>query len=223
MSKLRQETINCPRCSTRFEIKKWDSINISLDADFRATVLNESIFISECPGCKNSIYVPWDTLYHDMENHFMLFFNHDVTNEISQPTADLPDYLAQMQNSYHISDDYCYRQVTGIMNLKEKIFIFESQLDDVTIEYLKYLLVNNILIISDLIFPSTDTLRYDKTDEESLYFAHIDNDFHVINEYKIARNVYAFANQKVNSDQRLLAKPMSNINYNWIEKQLKQL
>lgn len=158
-----------------------------------------------------------------MENHFMLFFSHDVTNQDSQPAADIPDYLAHIQNNYNISDAYSYREVFGIMNLKEKIFIFESKLDDVTIEYLKYLLVNNILSISDLIFPSTDTLRYFKADKESLYFVHIDNEFHVINEYKIPRNVYAFANQKVSSDQRLIAKSMSNINYNWIENQLKQV
>ena len=223
MSKNSIQTISCPQCSAKFDIVIWDSINISLGPELRAKVIDESIFINECPGCKNSVYVPWDTLYHDMENHFMLFFSHDVTNEESQPNAEIPDYLAQMQNNYNISDEYCYRQVTGIMNLKEKIFIFESQLTDVTIEYLKYLLVNNILTISDLIFPSTDTLRYVKADEEFLYFVHLDYEFHVINEYKITRNVYAFANQKVNSDQRLTAKPMSNINYNWIENQLKQI
>ena len=74
MSKCHRETITCPNCNTIGEFMCWDSINVDLDPENRKKVKNGELFQYICPKCKRSYTIEYETLYHDMNNRFMVQF-----------------------------------------------------------------------------------------------------------------------------------------------------
>ena len=156
MSLERKEIITCPQCKTQSEFVVWDSINVDLDPEMRDKVLNNEAFQWHCPHCGAKAYIPFGTLYHDMRHKFMLMFTPDEpTDHDKYETTDIPEPLGGT------TDQYTFRCVYGINNLKEKIHIFEHELNDVAIEKLKYILTHYV-----------DDFAYD---DEEIFFAGVTN------------------------------------------------
>ncbi len=133
MSQVKIEIIECPHCHKKGEIKLWDSVNVSLDPELREKVLSGELWKWTCPLCGHETYIPWGTIYHDMENRFMLFFDFDEEGvENKYAPLELPTEIGNMEG-------YTFRSVYGYDNLKEKIHVFENHLNDVAIERLRYI------------------------------------------------------------------------------------
>lgn len=131
MSKSHKTRIICPNCQTPGEFEIWDSINANLDPELREKLFSEDIFIYECPQCGHKTGIPYDTIYHDMQHKFMIFFSFFKADDFSYEPLDLSDIPMLMK-------DYTYRHVNGLWELKEKILILEKGLNDVAIERMKY-------------------------------------------------------------------------------------
>lgn len=139
MSQQRTIDVQCPKCGRPGTFEVWDSVNVDLDPEMRAKVLNEEIFEWTCPHCGEEVYVPFGFIYHDMKHKFMLFFD-PVDPEDHDKYEPMPNNMITP-----FLEGYTVRPVYGIWNLKEKILTFEAGLNDLAIERVKYFLRHYIV------------------------------------------------------------------------------
>lgn len=137
MSQLCTDLITCPKCYLEGEFEYWSSINVDLNPELKNKIFNEEIFIWSCPKCGAKVFVPFSTIYHDMEHRFMIFFSHDV------PENDGKNEPFQIPEEFGL-EDYSFRAVYGLLNFKEKILIMEKNLNDIAVEKLKYTITHHM-------------------------------------------------------------------------------
>lgn len=157
MSECQVKQIKCPRCHYDSPMTVWNSINTDIDCQLKDKLLNGELFKWKCEVCELEAIVPFSTLYHDMQHRFMLFFEPTETeqDEHQAPEVIVPENLR--------INGYKYRVVHGMNNLREKISIFESELNDVAIERMKFFLrlnrENHIRANDRLYFYQVETGR----------------------------------------------------------------
>ena len=140
MSKSRSITITCPKCHTESEFVIWESINTMLDPEMKSAIRDRSAFLFTCPECGTKSYVDYGFLYHQMEDHIMIHYA--SSDENAQEIYGLvtgktmPDMMKEMFDS-----DYLIRIVRSQNQLREKLAIFDSGLDDRIIELFKIFLL----------------------------------------------------------------------------------
>ena len=155
MSECSKEQVNCPRCHYDSPMTVWNSINIDLNPELKEKLLDGELYHWKCEGCGLEIDVPFGTLYHDMEHKFMLFFSpwKEDDNKYNGIVIPVPSGMELK--------GYTFRSVFGMNELREKISILESDLNDIAIERMKFFmkLDNKEGLFSDdiLFFLGVDT------------------------------------------------------------------
>lgn len=141
MSQCNKEIVVCPKCKGEGKMEIWSSVNADLNPELRDKIMDDSLFLWTCPHCGEKIFVPFGTIYHDMTNRFMLFFDHNDNSEEPYEPLELP------QESLGVGlKDYKLRVVHGLGNLKEKMVIMGALgLDDVAIEHMKFMISHVVL------------------------------------------------------------------------------
>lgn len=134
MSQQRTIDCTCPHCGRPGTFEVWDSVNVDLDPEMRAKLMNEEMFEWTCPHCGGEVYAPYGFIYHDMKHKFMLFYEPEDPEDRDK-YEPLPEKLTAQ-----FLDGYTIRPVYGLWNLKEKIFTLEAGLNDVALERVKYFL-----------------------------------------------------------------------------------
>lgn len=135
MSMSKIVNISCPACKKEGEFEIWESVNVTLQPELRNKIMNRELFTYVCPHCKQNIVVAYSCLYHDMEKKFMVY----LINKDEEKDKLLNVEDEQMQK---ILKEYRVRIVPGVSTLVEKVGIFESGLDDQTVELCKAFLYN---------------------------------------------------------------------------------
>ena len=138
MSRMNMVTITCPNCEKEHPYKIWESINTKLDPEMKAAVKDRSAFTFECPDCGAKTRVDYGFLYHQMEDHMMIFYSQTDENaeEIYNMIKDeSPNSLFKTMKE----ENYLIRIVRSQDELIEKINIFDDGLDDRIIEIIKML------------------------------------------------------------------------------------
>jgi len=134
MSTSHRENISCPSCGYEQDFEVWDSVNGSQDPDLKEKLQKGELTRLVCENCSSSVFVSFDLLYHDMEQKFMVLLRYPDEN------GDVPDFDDKANGLVRaMGDDYVLRSVYSFPDLLEKIRIFDDDLDDVTLEILKYL------------------------------------------------------------------------------------
>ena len=215
MSDYHKKMVSCPFCSTVFDVKVWNSINVTLQPELRERVLTEDIFLNQYPLCKKMLYVGCNTLYHDMEKCFMIFFHHNAGNCVEK------DVVAISQNISHLRKDYIFRNVNDIMKMKEKILIFEANLDDVVVEYVKFLLTNRLLKLPQWTFNFDDRVMFVNFDGSKMQFVRFDANNQLVDDVFVDADCYANAKQQIEHDDRFHAHAGAAVDASWIEKRMK--
>jgi len=217
MSKVHKEEIICPKCQAKGEFDLWDSMNVDLDPELRKKVFNDEAFIYTCPKCGHRTGVPYGTLYHDMQHHFMLFFDFFKSDDYDYEPLEIPD-LPDTNN-------YIYRHVTGLWRLKEKILILEKGLNDVAIERMKYMFTHILhpeLAEKKIEVYFGDVSYSDKelSDEGKMVFwFHNENDESM--EWSVSMKTYYEHCLACDLDPRMKADKCVNVDEGWIAKQFK--
>lgn len=161
MSKWHMQKITCPKCGRESDFKVWSSINTVIDPDMKEKVRNLEAFRFVCPHCGADANVNYGFLYHQMEDHIMIYY---VTDEEGFQAAcgmlSGDDGLNGNAAELGISamKGYTNRVVTEQSELLEKIAIFDAGLDDRVVEILK------------VIFHVRMQQEHDEKDVDSLYF-----------------------------------------------------
>ncbi len=129
MSNTGTKVITCPKCGRDNEIKVYKTVNATTDPQFREQLLSGELLHFCCSDCGHEAQLKYPLLYNDMKNKFMVYYIPDVDRE------KLTDET--LEKEYGSLEPITRRLVSSFNELKEKIHIFESGLDDRVIEVVK--------------------------------------------------------------------------------------
>lgn len=150
MSIERPHTVKCPNCGTESSVIIHDSINVTVDPEKKAKVLDRSLFKFHCQKCGAKSELSYCPLYHDMNEKYMIGV---VPDKKAAFEERVPDFGTSMGPKYSmLADGYRFRIVCGISGLIEKIMIFDSKLDDYAIAMMKMLLHSQLKNPKEILF-----------------------------------------------------------------------
>ena len=109
----------------------WESINTKIDPDTKQKVRTRELFLFECPHCGEKNHVVYDTLYHQMEDHIMIYLAHENIEEV------ISDLNKVTKHDFDFGEQPTIRIVTDDIRFQEKLRIIDAGLDDRVIEIMK--------------------------------------------------------------------------------------
>lgn len=129
MSNVISKEVACPSCNEVNSQHLYISINATNDPQFREDLLNEKLLKWKCENCGYEGRFTYPLLYNDMKRRFMIYL--------------IPQIDRFQLEDRSLEEDY--RNLKGIVkritpdfnSFKEKVFIFESGLDDMAVELTK--------------------------------------------------------------------------------------
>jgi len=146
--------VTCPECGAKGFAIMHDSINVTMDPENKAKVLDQSLFLFRCEKCKAGVHLEYSTLYHDMREKYMIMVAPD-------PDAARKENIALPEFETHsmVSDGYRLRVVCRIFDLIEKIRVFDSDLDEYAIELVKLLIHPQLNDPKEILFETASEYR----------------------------------------------------------------
>ena len=129
MSDTIQKTVACPVCGGDNEITVYKTINAASDPELREKLLNGELLHFRCEHCGHEATLEYPLLYNGMRDGFMVYYIPAVDREKITDEA--------LEKEYADIEGVTRRLVGSFNELKEKIHIFESGLDDKVIEVVK--------------------------------------------------------------------------------------
>lgn len=129
MSNTEIKKILCPKCNHDNELKVFKTVNATTDPQLREKLLGGQLFNFQCVGCGYEATLKYPVLYNDMKNRFMVYYIPDFDRDKVEDSG--------LEQEYEDLDDITRRVVRSFNELKEKIHIFESGLDDKAVEIVK--------------------------------------------------------------------------------------
>ena len=128
MSEPEEASVTCGACGHSQPFTVWSSLNVTLDKELKQELLDRRLTSSTCGQCGNTTEVVYPLLYHDMGQKLMIWL---------WPEPGDPDYGDTRQ--FRIMKGYRFRIVRTIIELVEKILVFDQNCDDREVELFKFL------------------------------------------------------------------------------------
>lgn len=130
MSIIKEGVAACVKCGNRSNIPVYNSINVGENPDLKKKVMDGSLFLWDCPSCGATNLTKYETLYHDPDGKLMvwLVYNNDISESQMQAIS----------NHARAIGNYKLRLVNNMGELMEKVLIHSTGLDDVVLEFCKY-------------------------------------------------------------------------------------
>lgn len=129
MSEKVTKSIVCPKCNETTQTEIYTSINAFNDPDLREAALDESLFKWRCSCCNHQARLTYPVLYNDMKNRFMVYLIPRI-DRFQLADKELEEEFSNLKNINK-------RLVADYNAFKEKVFIFESGLNDMAVELTK--------------------------------------------------------------------------------------
>ena len=130
--------LKCPKCSQNIEIEQWSAINGDKNPGQKLKLLEGTLFESKCKSCGSPVTVGYPLVYHDTKQNYMIWLVYD-----EQEVKHIIQYFKKSKSEDADDEiepvDHACRQrvVRSPDSLREKIMIFDSDLDDKIIEIMK--------------------------------------------------------------------------------------
>ncbi len=130
----------CEQCGRHLHRQVYDGVDVSKEPQYRAKVMDASIFDFVCPHCGNVNGVIYPFLYHDPAHRFMIqlvdsSFKGDPFVDVFDAGNETDGAMKQVVRD--MKDRYRLRTVHTPNELMEKIVLFERELDDRAVEIMK--------------------------------------------------------------------------------------
>ena len=135
--------VRCSRCGAAYEVQAWRLVDGAADPDLKEAVKNGSLFVRECPECGQRELLSFPMVYRD--EHLL---------------ACLSDRRLEVEGL----DGVQGRLVPDVGSLIEKVKIFDAGLDDVPMEFCKFVTRQELGKDVDLKF-----LRIDGADHDIIF------------------------------------------------------
>ena len=123
------KAVVCPMCGDLGKAEIYTSVNVAKHKSCRERVLDGSLFAWTCPSCGYNARLTYPILYNDMKNRFMVYLIPKI-DRFQLCDKELEEKYSNLRNINK-------RVVSDFNSFKEKIFIFESRLDDMAVELTK--------------------------------------------------------------------------------------
>lgn len=131
MSVVKKKEIVCPNCGKRYKLDLIVGINNAENPEFKDKILKENFFKYTCKNCNYECHMLYPLLYTDIQRNYCIAFT---------PLAGMSSEIkANKQMEMMLK-----RRVKSSSELKEKILIFDNQLNDMAVEITKSALCSNI-------------------------------------------------------------------------------
>jgi len=130
----------CEQCGKYHNADIYDGVDVSKEPQFRAKVMDASIFDFVCPDCGTVNGILYPFLYHDPTRRFMVqLVDHTVKEDPFTELFNTDDETDQAIKGVveDMKQRYYLRTVTTPNELMEKIAVFEAGLDDRVLELIK--------------------------------------------------------------------------------------
>lgn len=133
MSMLEKETVKCPKCGADVETKHWSSINTEMPFAID-DIISGKLFKFKCSSCGITVKLDYPILFNDMKHNVMIHYCSPENAEgILKMMDSMPVFVKRS------------RVVRSQMGLREKTMIFNDELDDRTIEFMKAFIMNQLM------------------------------------------------------------------------------
>ena len=142
MSNVISKEVSCPKCSHTSSAHLYISINATNDPGFRDDLLSGKLLDYTCPNCGFHGRYTYPLLYNDMKRRFMVYLSPEIDR------FQLEDRT--LENDYRNLKGIRKRITADFNSFKEKVFIFESGLDDMAVELTKYAIAAMVAKKQDL-------------------------------------------------------------------------
>lgn len=159
---------DCPKCGKSIMFKIKPEIEIPYDEVYKTKIMKDKLFTVYCKKCNFGMPLGYDCTYNDMDRHYMIWTYPGLTKE---HMAIVEDYNKRLQTDRALRlarNDYRMRLVRTDTQLKEKIIIFDENIDDRIVEIMKIscmpYIAEGLKIKSDI----TDFV-FSKTQKEGQY------------------------------------------------------
>lgn len=123
------KAIVCPICSNMSKAQIYTSVNVTVNRAMRDKVASGELFEWRCSECGHKAMLTYPVLYNDMKNRFMIYLIPKI-DRFQLCDNELEEKYSNLRN---ISK----RIVPDFNSFKEKIFLFETGLDDMAVELTK--------------------------------------------------------------------------------------
>ena len=123
------KAVVCPMCGELGKAEIFTSVNVAKHKSYRDKVLDGELFSWTCPSCSYNARLTYPILYNDMKNRFMVYLIPKI-ERFQLCDKELEEKYSNLRNINK-------RVVSDFNSFKEKIFIFESRLDDMAVELTK--------------------------------------------------------------------------------------
>lgn len=145
MSLEHSERITCPNCGAEGDFVIWKSINTAIDPETKEKVLSGKLFRFKCPKCGVETNIMYNCLYHQMEDHIMIYTVY-TDEDLDEAVKAFDSYANNdlLKEFKPVMSNYTFRIVRDQLKLREKINIFNHGLDDRVIELMKIFLESYI-------------------------------------------------------------------------------
>lgn len=130
------KAIVCPMCGELSKAEIYTSVNPTVNKSIRSKVLDGNLFAWSCPSCNHKARLNYPILYNDMKNRFMVYLIPKI-DRFQLCDKELEEKYSNLRNINK-------RIVSDFNSFKEKIFIFESGLDDMAVELTKLAIGQNV-------------------------------------------------------------------------------
>ncbi len=147
------EKIRCPKCQKESDVTLWQMITVKDSPDLKEELLKGNLNMFICDECGEKALVPTPLLYHDEDKKIMFSFM-----PTSSPEETKEAYMSVLKSSKESGElenlkGYNLRFISDYNTLLEKILIFDSGLNDKTIEVIKLMVILNDPERSDHLKP----------------------------------------------------------------------
>ena len=124
MSTFIKKDVACPNCGSTKKLTIISAVNSLENPELKEKILKESFFDFECPSCNYRCSLMYPTIYHDPKKGFMVGLYRSGTKGSK---VEAPASINALTK----------RRVKDLAELKEKILIFDNNLDDIAVEMVK--------------------------------------------------------------------------------------
>lgn len=170
MSQSNTYPIQCPQCKSQQDEVLYDSIDVHREPELRKQLIEHRLNAVTCSSCGFSFRVDKNLLYHDSAAGWMIYWQpgdpehpDPTVEEFHRVLEDMRSVLPSGRSMPEVD------LVLTRMELVERIFVREAELNPKVVEYVKYLIYTQNL---DQFMPETHELLFngEESNEEHLVF-----------------------------------------------------
>jgi len=141
MSRKIEMEYRCPQCGAAQKTQVYQSANVTLQPELKEQIFNLELFTVQCGDCGARLINDGNLLYHDMKQNVMLQLHPDSLRsewaEVSGRDRDAMAGSVRVMGGESVKSKPTFRSCFGLMELREKIELFDRGLDDKVVELIK--------------------------------------------------------------------------------------